>query len=279
MDCEKEKALMKRPRLKTIAIGLCAISVTILAFLALDYGILKSSARLLREGHYDAARLRTTMLKFLHPDEARFNTAVVLYQRHNYRDAAGLFEKSLTSTDAAMRAKASYNLGNCRYREAQGIGKDDHETARRLYLGALDGYRKASRLDPGDADALFNRALTEKRLEEVTAETEKRTGRPGKDGKSGRDDARQGGDAGARENGKTGKGQPDRSDKNTEAPEQKDGKTSTKTSTQPLKFKKGEMSREEAQMLLDEFRKTEKTGMQLTDKIGPGRHATVEKDW
>ncbi len=73
----------------------------------------------------------------------RYDVGNAHYRMHNFADAEKSFQRVIGGSEQGLEAKATYNLGNCAYRQ----GKLDE---------ALAFYQKALELDPQDEDARFN---------------------------------------------------------------------------------------------------------------------------
>ena len=83
----------------------------------------------------------------------RFNVADGLYKNGRYDEAAALFRALGADADSRLAPLSRYNLGNALYQ------KQD-------YRGAIQAYRDALRLAPGDSDARRNLELALRALKE-----------------------------------------------------------------------------------------------------------------
>ena len=101
-----------------------------------------------------------------------YNAGVVLYRLKNYGEAVERFNLSLTSEDRELEGNANYNIGNCRFRQAELDAEKDPAKAVELYKDALAFYGRAMELDPGDRDAGYNHDLTENRIKRLEARLE-----------------------------------------------------------------------------------------------------------
>jgi tetratricopeptide (TPR) repeat protein len=237
--------------------------------------------------------------KVLTGDRENYNEGVAQFRAGRYDAADSYFERALLSRDAALEARAAYNLGNTKYKLAQDRKKEDLAGAVELLGDAVHYYKRAIDLAPKDFDSKFNFELVDREYRQLKEQLEKQpqdrqckrpggqdkeenrqsgsTGQqsdterkqqqsPGEERKSGEqqeqnpgDDERQ--DGQARENTAEDKDQPQ--DKGKDAAEQGD---------------KREMSKKEAEMLLDSAAQDERMLGQLDDRR-QSRESEVYKDW
>ncbi|MBN2241561.1 MAG: tetratricopeptide repeat protein, partial [Acidobacteria bacterium] len=209
---------------------------------------------------------------------SNFNMGAALYRKGDYERAAAFFEKAAASDDADLSQKALYNLGNCRFRLAE--RQSDAKEAARLYRKSLDDYGRAAALDPRDDDATFNKGFVEKKLREHLDGRHAVDRKNPEDGESGRRDVLGGQVAHGRDSlaglQKAGSERVDRKD----AGDDPTGERSEKgRGTGRIEFKKGEMSREDAELLLEAFGRREQGGTIPAGEASAGREREVEKDW
>ncbi|MDD9971279.1 MAG: tetratricopeptide repeat protein [Myxococcales bacterium] len=76
---------------------------------------------------------------------------------------------------AGVRAAGYYNLGNAFYKEADQLaGQQEHQQAQQLFREAVDAYKQALRLSPGDQSAVWNLELAARRLTEEQQKQEQK---------------------------------------------------------------------------------------------------------
>jgi len=127
---------------------------------------IKEGNRLYHQGKFDKA------LKYYNKAQAEesnsaivnFNIGAALYQKRDYRKAADAFTKALIAEDPLLEAKASYNMGNSKYRMGKLKVNMDLSNAVSLYRQALEYYKRAIELDPKNTDAKYNYEFVEKEL-------------------------------------------------------------------------------------------------------------------
>lgn len=100
-------------------------------------------------------------------DVVNFDLGAALYKMEDYREAISHFEKALISKDKSIEQKASYNIGNGKYKYA--IGKRDENLPECIDLlkQALHHYERAIELDSQDEDAKYNYELTKRGIEQL----------------------------------------------------------------------------------------------------------------
>jgi Ca-activated chloride channel family protein len=96
-----------------------------------------------------------------------FNAGAAAYQRTNYNEAIGHFNKVLASQDVKLQQAACFNLGNCNFRLGQEAESIDGMESK--WKAALKFFENATKLDPADQDAAHNYAFTQRCIEQIAA--------------------------------------------------------------------------------------------------------------
>jgi tetratricopeptide (TPR) repeat protein len=269
--------------LKGIVISVGILSAATLTLVSFEYGTLKEAGRLSKEGKHDDAlkRYNNQLVKYLHPDIVSVNMGAVLYHKGEYQKAANAFRKTLASPDPSSRARSLYNMGNCRYRQGERLEQLNPENAASLYREALDYYQTAVHLNPGDADARYNLDLAGERLSVIAQRTGQNDGRQRTTGDTRSSDEsqknRNATDARDREAGRESRNHAGA--KNSAADALKEKRSDTRIEPQQTRIKKGEMSRNEAELLLEEYRQREEHLGRPGSTTAKGYHSPVVKDW
>lgn len=203
--------------------------------------------RLYREGRYDEAHERYLEALRAAPDSPviRFNDANALYQSDEFARAVDAYRGAIEAADPVLEAQAWYNLGNALYRQQQ-------------VEGALEAYKEALRRNPGDTDAKHNLEVA---LEQLQQQEQQRQQQQQSDESEDQDedgqDQEQSGQEGQEQ---SESGQP-REQSQEEDPEeepgrdeqegqQPDGDSEPETGEAGAQPQPGQMSREEAERLL-----------------------------
>jgi tetratricopeptide (TPR) repeat protein len=100
-----------------------------------------------------------------HDPRARFNLAGALYKNGKFDEAGALFDALGGEARSPLAAAARYNMGNARFE------KQD-------YAGAVQAYKDALRLRPGDADAQHNLELALRALQEQQQQQQRQNSQP-----------------------------------------------------------------------------------------------------
>lgn len=223
---------------------------------------------------------------------AQYNRSLALARLGRHQDAAEGYVESLRTTDLALQQTAYYNRGNALMaaagdRETQGALQPAIEVAHE----ALAMYEKSITLDPHDASAKTNFELALRKIEELESkldqqqqneENEQDDQSPDQqDEPSEQNDESEDSPEDQQNQDQDGQqdeqqdrqqdGQPeDPSEDDRPPPEQREN------SSQPRPSE--EMTREEAEMLLDAIREEEQSAREQI-RIKFGASGPVEKDW
>lgn len=200
--------------------------------------------------------------------EAVYNLGTAQYQQKKFDDAIESFKKSAENystksegIDAVKMKAASYhNLGNAH------LMKKDAEKA-------IDAYKKALKLNPTDMDTKYNLvlAMQEQKNQQQNKDGKGDKNKDQKDKKDGKGDQDQNKDGDKKD------GQGDKGDEKKDG-EGKDGKGDDKGEEE--KPRPGQLSKEQAEKLLDALQNQEKKTQEKMQRIkGKPVPVKVEKDW
>lgn len=124
-----------------------------LAVFFLFTGFLETSKSTVKKGneHYQNKQYQSALeayrkVQVKHPDapEVLYDLGTALYKVDSFQESAQDLDAAVQKTkDPKLKALALYNKGNAQYR----LGN---------FEGAMDAYKKALELDPGDKDAKYN---------------------------------------------------------------------------------------------------------------------------
>lgn len=243
-----------RPRRRAPAAAATrAVGLLALAFLAgFGIGDLERGNRLYREGRYEEAV--EAYLEALADGEAspvlHYNLGTALLRLGRYDEAERHLRQALASVDPDTRERTHYNLGN-RFLQA-GRASADPEARARLLDAAVEAYKRALRIHPGDVDAKWN-------LEMALRERERQPP-PAQGGGAGQPQQRPQDPSGRRQGGAGRQPRPSSSS---------DGGTPRDP---------GAMSREQAERILSAVEQDERE--LFRDQLRKGRRDTpVARDW
>ena len=137
--------------------------LALVAWLALPpfgTGDVERGNRHYREGRYAEAveAYRAALARGRASPELHYNLGTALLQLGRYAEAEQHLREALRAADPELRHRAYYNLGNRYLLEARN-GKPGEEARTHLLDEAVDAYKEALRLQPGDQDAKWNLEL------------------------------------------------------------------------------------------------------------------------
>ncbi|MXW65747.1 MAG: tetratricopeptide repeat protein [Gemmatimonadales bacterium] len=212
--------------------------------------------RLYEEGRFAEAHEKYLEALLEAPDSPiiRFNDGNALYQGENYEPALESFRAAVESGDPELAAAAWYNLGNTLYRQG-------------ALPESLEAFKQALRADPADADAKHN---LERVLEQMQEQEQQQQG----DGENDEENEDEG-----EPPPQGGEPNPDPEQDSQNQPEQDPEQEPDESEPQPQDGTPppGEMTREEAERLLDAIREDQ-------DEVNrqprtPTRGTRPRRDW
>ena len=254
---------------------------------------IREGNRLYQAGNYDGALDKYVNAQIDSPKipQLDFNIADVQYKRGKYNEASQLFEKVIKSDDIGMKTKSSFNLGNTQYR--QGKMKEALECYKKTVDYINETAPASTELDALKNDAKYNYEYVEKKMKE---QQQKQQNQDQKDQQQKEDQDKK--DEQSTENkGEDKEKQESQKDKQQPTPEntqEKNENKEDKNYSQSDKDKqKGQpeeqqqrrpqemkqMSKEEAERLLNALNQSEKEARAIVRDTQHFQHKSVEKDW
>lgn len=255
---------------------------------------IREGNQLYQDGNYDGALDKYVNAQIDSPKTPQldFNIADVQYKRGKYNEASQLFEKVIKSDDIGMKAKSGFNLGNTMYR--QGKMKEALECYKKTVDYINETASASTELDALKNDAKYNYEYVEKKMKE---QQQKQQNQDQKDQQQKEDQEKK--DEQSDENkGEDKEKQESQEDKQQPTPEdtqeknkdkkdenqsgsdndkQKDHPEGQQQQQRPQEMK--QMSKEEAERLLDALNQSEKEARAMVRDTQKHHHKSVEKDW
>ena len=238
------------------------------------------------EGEYGEAISKFTdaQLHLPESDSLNFNIANTHYKIGKLPEAEKSYKDILDSKDVTLKAKANYNMGNTMYKQGK-------------FNEALDFYKKAIKLTGKESgvngdeikgvreDAKYNYEFVQKKMEEMKKEQQEREEKEEqeKQEQEKQDDQKQGEEQEEKnpdqqeqqqqekEQEEQGKGNKGKQEKELPPPENE------KSPSQP--YEKKEMTKEEAERILDALRQSERSARDMQEKEEESAQFMIEKDW
>lgn len=234
--------------------------------------------RLYEEGRFAEAHEKYLEALLEAPDSPiiRFNDGNALYRGEDYESALESFRAAVESGDPELASAAWYNLGNTLYRQG-------------ALPESLEAFKQALRADPGDADAKHNLERVLEQMQEQEQQQQQQG--DGEDDEENEDESEQQQQGGEQDRNPEQDPDPEqdpqdrpRQDPNEDPlnppnPEQNPGRNPDEPEPQPQEGTPppGEMTREEAERLLDAIREDQ-------DEVNrqprtPARGTRPRRDW
>jgi len=238
--------------------------------------------------------------------ELAYDQGVAYYRKGELAKAAELFTKALSTRDPSLEGKAKFNLGNCAYAEALQKQADVEAALERLRM-AVAHYKDAIAMDSEDMDAhvnretaqLFMKELLDKQKQKQEQQQEKNEegednptsqpesqpasqpsdqDQPQQDQEKG-DQQQQDQQQGESKEGDKKKGQQEDKSKDGGKLDKNEKGNDEQASQQAGRVEPREMSKEEAEKLLQAVRDKERQRRAQKARLMRVRRVPVEKDW
>lgn len=254
---------------------------------------IREGNQLYQDGNYDGALDKYVNAQIDSPEipQLDFNIADVQYKRSKYSEAVQLFEKVIKSDDIGMKTKSSFNLGNTLYR--QGKMKEALECYKKTVDYINEAAPTPSELEALKNDAKYNYEYVEKKMKE---QQQKQQNQDQKDQQQKEDQDKKDEQSGEKK-GEDKEKQESQKDKQQPTPENTQEKNENKEDEKHSQSDKDkqkdqpeeqqqrrpqemkQMSKEEAERLLDALNQSEKEARAMVRDTQHFQHKSVEKDW
>jgi len=251
--------------------------------------------QLYNEQAYDEAisKFADAQLHVPESDPLGFNIANTHYKGGKLPEAEKAYKGALGSKDATLKAKANYNMGNTLYKQ----GKLNE---------ALDFYKKAIELTENKTDkkddetkviredAKYNYEFVQKKMEEMKQEQQERQEQEEQEKQDQEEEDKQQeqkqGDKPPEEKDSEEQEQKqdqqqqkqdqEKQDKGNQGGQQKEKPPEEeKTESRPQPHEKKEMTKEEAERILDALRQSEESAREMKEKEVESSQFETEKNW
>jgi Ca-activated chloride channel homolog len=239
---------------------------------------IKKGNRLYEQGDYDSAISRYEQVLTKDPESGivNFNLGTAHYKKGNYRPAIDHLQKSLLSDDPDFRERAHYNLGNSFFKFGLAQEGDNLKSAVSSLEQSVSQYENALKLDKEDADARHNYEVAKKELERLKQKQKQQQEQPPEQPKP--DEAKEK-DQGKQPNQGDAPPQPQPSPENKEKSSEGSSGNDRIDNPPPDSSSAEDMSKKEAEQLLNSYQRSEEPRGLLNFMKGKPREAPVLKDW
>ena len=146
-------------------------AIAFVAILVAGIGDFERGNRHYRAGRYEeaVAAYQQAIENGDERPELRYNMGTALLRLGRYDEAQQFLQAALEDVEPGLRQRTLYNLGN-RFLE-EGRASQDDEQRNRLLDAAVEAYKDALRLNPGDQDAKWNLELALREQDEPPEES------------------------------------------------------------------------------------------------------------
>jgi len=278
-----------------IFIGLILLSCKAEAIAASASGYIRKGNKLYKQQDFDEAGQEYEKAGQVLPDSdiVNFNLGAAFYKKGEYQKAVEAFTRALVTENPGIEAKADYNIGNAKYRQAQEAESTDLKAAAALLEESLGYYQRAIELNDKDEQAKANYEFVKKKAQELLKKMQQQeeqaasrkpqaSGQEEEEGEEGEEQQAQAQQsqqqqAGQEKEGQEQKGQSQESEEKqrASASQQEDKEEKQKGQAE----KEGEMSKEQALMLLEGYRQQEESEGQIEFQKKTAPYSKVLKDW
>jgi len=230
--------------------------------------------------------------------EINFNLGTALYKSGKYTDAVSPLQKGLLSADEEVKKKVYFNLGNTFYAQGEQLADQKIDEAVSAMEESLRQFDEVIKLDDKDKDALYNHEIVKKKLEELKKKQQQQkqgqkdqkqkneSDQQKKENQNSQSDDKNNSDQQSSEQDQAENKDQNEQPKSGDQKKDRDG-ASDRPDTQPNdkdkkggdRPKPGELTKEEAKMLLRQFEQDEQPNGLLNLPKGQGRDRPVIKDW
>jgi hypothetical protein len=259
---------------------------TLCLFITWPYGLLSwlwggafaktlEANRLFGEKQFAQAvtRYRDALVDAPAEETLHYNLGTALYEQKLYDKAVEELEKAAGVDDPLQAARVHYNLGNCRFRQAEeALRTNQAEEYGKLLLQAIESYTRSLEFNPHDQDAKFNLELARKRYLERPKPPKQQQNQQNQKQQDQQQQQNQQQQNQQKQNPQQSKEQ------RAQAAQQQKG-NAKKQSEKGEKKQAVMMSPEEAQRLLDSLEEEEKNAKKQLLQAPMGGQRYVEKDW
>ena len=151
-----------------------ALLLLLVGLPAMAFGSPSTARRQYESGRYDDALFEYQKLLEKKPDDDRlnFNAGAAAYKAREFDAATKNFEAALQSRDLGLQQRSYYNLGNTFFQQGDAAAEPQQKMG--AWDQAVKSFESALKLNAQDPDARHNLEFVKKRLEELKQQQQKK---------------------------------------------------------------------------------------------------------
>lgn len=216
--------------------------------------------------------------KPIDPDRA-YNQGVDFYHKLDYNKSADSFLQSLNTQNKHLEQWAAYNLGNAFFNQAQAAEQSDPGAANEMYQKALNFFKQSIEVDPTDKAAKYNYELAAKKIieQEQKAKQDQQQSKQDKQNQENKSENQEQKDQQDKQENKEDK--ENKENKKPDASSEPDSEQKQAQQSAGQNEQRGQMTQEEAMMLLQNFQKAEDQKKTLDLYKAQQQTSSGGKDW
>lgn len=246
-----------------------------------------------KDGDYDGAFNEYINAQIDSPElpQLDFNIASAQYKRGKYTESAQLYEKTIKSDDTVTKAKSIFNMGNTLYR--QGKMKEALECYKKTVDCINETTSATGEHEAIKNDAKYNYEFVEKKMKEQQQQDqeqdqkdqqqkedqEKKNEQSSEDKEEDKEQQKPQQDKPQPVPENTPEKQENEKDENQSQSDKEKQEDTPPGQQQQRRQETKQMSREEAERLLDALNQSEKEARTMAKDKQEYQHTSVEKDW
>ena len=252
---------------------------------------------LYNEEKFDEAISKFTDAQSFEPESTslQFNIANTHYKKGKFPEAENSYKTAMKSDDVLLKAKGNYNMGNAMYK--QGKLKESLDFYKEsIKLAEENGDMKGDELDALREDAKYNHEFVQKKIEEMQKEQKERQeqeeqNKKNQEEQEDEDQKKQEGDKKDKkeqeqkekeqDQKKQEQDEQEKQENNNKEQEQKQEPSPENNTEKPPPRPQGkrDMTKEEAERILEAMKQAEKSARDLQEKEDAPPTYGVLKDW
>jgi len=237
-------------------LNISLLFLTLAAFGQKGNDLITEGNKLYEKGQFEEAEVRYRKAEAEKGDPfiSRFNLGTSLFRQDRFEEAASAFQQLPSITeDKKQKAAAYHNLGNSLMKMEK-------------YKESVDAYKQALRHDPKDEETKYNLSYARRMIQEQEQQDQN------KDDKQDKNEEKE-----DKKDQQQDKG--DKDDKKDDKQQQPQDQKDDKQNQQQKQPKENEISREDAERMLDAINQDERDIRERMDQQKRGPKRKVERDW